>query len=95
MGSYRPHAIFAPKKGVLADLGFRLSFYIFCYSGQLRPTLYLTGSHYTFVDSLGLALLIAMILCPFYLIVMFILGEYDAEKLEQQERAESTKEDDE
>jgi len=47
------------------------------------------------VDSLGLALLIAMILCPFYLIVMFILGEYDADKLECEELRESTKEDDE
>jgi len=45
------------------------------------------------VDLLGLALIVALFFCPLYLIVTFIMGEYDADKLEQNEIDKSTKED--
>ena len=77
MGSYRPHAIFAPKKGVLADLGFRLSFYIFCYSGQLRPTLYLTGWQLGAMSQGSFLFTFLIILCIIFLIATFVMAELD------------------
>ena len=77
MGSYRPHAIFAPKKGVLADLGFRLSFYIFCYSGQLRPALYLMGWHLEVMSQGHFLFSFVIFLCIIFLIATFIMAELD------------------
>jgi len=92
-GAYRTPWYICTPKSHSGVLGFLVLFLFFCYSGQRRPALYLTRGHYTFVDLLGLALIVALFFCPLYLIVTFIMGEYDADKLEQNEIDKSTKED--